>query len=212
MLWPSTTLFWAQLPITDVWPTFHPTSFRCCPPYDIMMMTKRSDDDVQQSVKGGVASWENQDWWEDSLSQHEDNPAGQHHQDHEDNPAGQHHHDHEEGWHPDAQHLSELKIIFFIVDVGFGSVAKINNILRVSMRTIQQVDTIKIRRNMKLVNLANTIVIMGKVVFLIHGASICAGYWSSSSSSWCLMIGSTVGLSWSWDHVLSDGCKACFSK
>ena len=154
MLWPSTTLFWAQLPITDVWPTFHPTSFRCCPPYDIMMMTKRSDDDVQQSVKGGVASWENQDWWEDSLSQHEDNPAGQHHHKHEDNPAGQHHHEHEEGWYPDAQHLTRLTTIFFIVWMWeCEMVANINNILRVSMRTIQQVDTIKIRRNMKLVNL-----------------------------------------------------------
>ena len=63
--------------------------------------------------------------------------------------------------------------------------AKINNIATVSMRTIQQVNTILIRRNMKLVNLADTIVIM--VVFLIHGYSISAVNWSSSSSSWWLV-------------------------
>ena len=74
--------------------------------------------------------------------------------DHEDNPAGQHHHEHEEGWYPDAQHLTRLTTIFFIVWMWeCEMVANINNILRVSMRTIQQVDTIKIRRNMKLVNL-----------------------------------------------------------
>ena len=110
--WPSTTLFWAQWPITNVWQTFQPTGFLWWHPYDIMTMTKRSDDDVQQSVKGGVASWENQDWWEDSPSQHEDNPAGQHHR------------DHEEGWYPDAQHLSGLMIIFFIVDVGIWDCGK----------------------------------------------------------------------------------------
>ena len=34
----------------------------------------------------------------------------------------------------------------------------------------------------------NTIVIMEKVVFLIHGNSISAGYWSYSSSSWWLVV------------------------
>ena len=63
----------------------------------------------------------------------------------------------------------------------------IDIISRANMRTIQLVNTIKIRRAIILVNLANTIVIMKRVVFLIHGASISAGYWSSPSSSWWLV-------------------------